>query len=126
MRTELAFRLWGPIELGSYLQMATLGFPAQDPGFGGGLMVQARPESSLFGFLVPIAEISGTRVTLPTDGGRIDGWGLNVAGGVGVEPGLGLVIEARLAYSWYFDLPVSSGAGDRSWTLSAGLTYRLP
>ncbi|MBX3274004.1 MAG: hypothetical protein KF729_27310 [Sandaracinaceae bacterium] len=125
-RAELGLRLWGPFELGAHLQMATAGFPAELASFGGGVMVQLRPDVALFGFLVPHAEVAGSRVTLPTGSGRLDAWELRVGGGLGFEPGAGFVIEARLHHHWYFDLPASAELGAEGWTVSAGVTYRIP
>ena len=124
-RTELGIRVWGPIEIGAQLQVAATGFPAELASFGGGFFLELRPEENLFGF-VPHAEIGGSRVTLPTSSGRYDAWELRVGGGLGYEVGSGFVLEARLQHRWYFDLPEDSGVGVDSWTVSFGLTYRLP
>lgn len=125
-RTEVGFRLWGPFELGGHLQMATTGFPAEMASFGGGVFVQLRPDFAFFDFLVPHAEVAGSRVTLPTSGGRFDAWELRVGGGIGIEPGAGFVIEARLHHHWLFDLPAESGVAVDGWTVTGGVTYRLP
>lgn len=124
-RTEVGLRLWGPFEFGGHLQVATLGFPAELASFGGGVFVQLRPDVSLFGF-VPHAEVAGSRVTLPTSAGRFDAWELRVGGGIGYELGVGIVLEARLHHHWYFDLPEESDVSVDGWTITGGLTYRLP
>ncbi len=124
-RTELGIRLWGPIELGAQLQVGTLGFPAELASFGGGVFLQLRPDVAFFGF-VPHAEVGGSRLTLPTSGGRFDAWELHAGGGLGYEVGLGFVIEVRVNHHWYFDLPAESQVGMDGWTVSGGLTYRLP
>lgn len=126
IRTEVGIRLWGPFELGGHLQMATLGFPAELASFGGGVFLQLRPDVALFDFLVPHAEVAGSRVTLPTHGGRFDAWELSVGGGLGFEPGAGVVIEARLRHHWYFDLPAESDVAVDGWSITGGVTYRLP
>ncbi|HJL15631.1 MAG TPA: hypothetical protein RMH99_08250 [Sandaracinaceae bacterium LLY-WYZ-13_1] len=125
LRTEIGFRLWGPFELGGFVQLGTLGLPAEMPSFGGGVLVQLRPDRSFFGF-VPHAEVSGSRATLPTSQGRVDAWGLSVGGGLGYELGAGVVIEARLHHQWYFDLPEDGRLGVDGWTVTGGVTYRLP
>ncbi|MEQ9075727.1 MAG: hypothetical protein RLP09_17865 [Sandaracinaceae bacterium] len=129
-RTEIGFRLWGPFELGGFLQLTTLGFPMEMASFGGGLFVQLRPDTALFGF-VPYLEGSGSRVTLPVADGRVDAWGVSAGGGLGYEVGAGVVIEARVLHHWYFDLPGNgpSGTGEvgvDGWSLTAGVTYRMP
>jgi hypothetical protein len=125
LRAEAGIRIWGPFELGGYAQLTTLGFPAEMPSFGGGAFVQLRPDVSFFGF-VPHAEVSGSRVTLPSANGRIDAWGLSVGGGFGYELGAGVVIEGRLHHNWYFDIPQESGAASEGWTITGGITYRIP
>ena len=124
-RTEIGIRLWGPFELGGHLQIGTLGFPAELASYGGGVFLQLRPDVAFFG-LVPHAEVGGTRVTLPTSSGRYDAWEVHAGGGLGYELGIGFVIEARVKHHWYFDLPAESQVGMDGWTLSGGLTYRLP
>ncbi|MGE0789834.1 MAG: hypothetical protein AB7S26_29445 [Sandaracinaceae bacterium] len=124
-RTEVAFRLWGPFELGGYLQVSALGFPAEMASFGGAVFFQLRPDTNFFGF-VPHAEIAGLRVTLPTSSERYDAWGLSVGGGLGYEVGAGFVLELRVHHQWYFDLPEASGIGTDGWTFSGGFAYRLP
>lgn len=124
-RAEAGIRLWGPFELGGHLQMTTLGLPAEMASFGGGVFLQLRPDVSFFGF-VPHLEVAGSRVTLPTSSGRVDAWGLSAGGGIGYELGVGIVIEARLHHHWYFDLPADGDVGVDGWTVTGGLTYRLP
>lgn len=125
LRTEVGFRLWGPFELGGYVQMTTLGFPAEMPSFGGGALFQLRPDTAFFGF-VPHAEVAASRVTLPSEAGRVDAWSVSVGGGLGYELGLGIVLEGRLHHHWYFDLPADGTVGSEGWTITGGLTYRLP
>lgn len=124
-RTEIAFRIWGPFELGGFLQLGTLGFPFELPSLGGGVLVQLRPDVDLFGF-VPHAEVAGSRVGLPTANGRVDAWSMSVGGGLGYDVGEGVVIEARLRHQWYFDLPADRPLGADGWTVTGGVTYRLP
>lgn len=124
-RTELAFRLWGPFELGGYLEAQALDLAMQQPSFGGGLLVALRPDMSFFGF-VPSAEVAGSRITLPSDQGRAEGWGVSVGAGVGYELAMGLGFEVRLRHQWNLELPTESGIGESSWSVTAGVTYRLP
>ena len=124
-RTELGVRLIGPLELGGYVQMGTLGLPATMPSFGGGPFLQLRPQRSLFG-LVPHAEVAGSRVALPTAGGRVRAWGVSVGGGLGYEVGGGVALEGRLRHQWYFGLPKGGSVRRDGWTVTAGVTYRLP
>lgn len=125
LRTEVGFRLWGPLEIGGHLQIATLGLPAELASFGGGVFFQLRPDASLSGF-VPHLEVAGSRITLPTSSGRVDGWEVRAGGGIGYEIGAGFVIEARLHHHWYLDLPAEGNVGVDAWTITGGLTYRLP
>jgi len=125
VRTEVGIRVWGPFEVGGHVQLGALGFPAELASFGGGIFVHLRPDVALFGF-VPHIEVAGSRVTLPTSSGRVDSWELRAGAGLGYELGVGLVIEARLHHHWYFDLPEEGDVGVDGWTLTGGLTYRLP
>lgn len=125
IRTEIAFRLWGPFELGGYVQVGALGLPAELASFGGGVLFQLRPDTNFFGF-VPHAEVAGSRITLPASEGRVDTWAVSVGGGLGYEVGAGFVLEARVNHQWYFDQPDESAVGTDGWTFSGGFTYRLP
>ena len=125
--TEVGIRLWGPFEFGGHLQLTTVGFPADMASFGGGVFLHLRPDVPLFGFFVPHASVTGSRVTLPTsDQNRVDAWELRVGGGLAVELGAGVGIEARLHHHWYFDLPEDGPVGMDGWTVTGGVTYRLP
>ncbi len=125
IRTEVAFRLWGPFELGGYVQLAALDILAEQASFGGGVLLQLRPDINFLGF-VPHAEVAGSRITLPTSAGRVDTWALSVGGGLGYEVGAGFVLEARVHHQWYFDLPDDGAVGVDGWTFSGGFAYRLP
>lgn len=125
LRTEIAFRVWGPFEVGGFVQMQTLDLPLEMPSFAGGPLLSLRPDVSFFGF-VPSAEIAGLRATLPTRQGRIDAWGVSVGAGVAYEFEAGVGIEARVHHQWYFDMPEDSGVGTDGWTGTLGVTYRLP
>jgi len=125
VRTEVGLRLFGPLELGGQIQMSALDFPARMPSFGGGVFLELRPDVALFGF-VPSLRVGGGRVTLPTEGGRVDAWELNAGGGLGYELGVGIILEARVAHHWYLDLPAEGNVGVDGWTIGAGITYRLP
>mgnify|MGYP001607954783 CR=1 FL=1 len=124
-RVEVGIRIWGPFEVGGYAQMGTLGFPAEMPSFGGGMFLELRPDVALFGF-VPHLEVAGSRVTLPTANARVDAWEVHVGGGIGYELGVGIVLEARVLHHWYLDLPADGNVGVDGWTITSGLTYRLP
>lgn len=126
LRAELAFKIVGPLSLGGFLQLTPLSLPAELPSLGGGLLVQLRPELPIFGWLIPIAGVEGSRVGLPTPDGRIDGWGLTAVGGLGFDVGRGVVLEGRVSHRWMFGLPVDAGIGDRAWTFTGGVTVRLP
>lgn len=125
VRTELAFRLWGPFELGGYMQVAALGLDAEMASFGGGVFLQVRPDIDFWGF-VPHLEVAGSRVTLPISGDRVDSWSLSAGAGLGYEVGAGFILEARVHHQWYFDLPAEGPVGVDGWTFSAGFAYRLP
>ncbi|MFK7989137.1 MAG: hypothetical protein AB8I08_24170 [Sandaracinaceae bacterium] len=125
LRTELAFRVIGPLELGGFAQMQVLELPAVMPAFGGGLMAGLRPEEGFFGF-VPSAQVEVSRVTLPTAQGRVDAWGIGVGAALAYELEFGLGFEIRGAHNWYFDLPEAGEVGMDGWTINAGVTYRLP
>lgn len=125
VRTELAFRLWGPFELGGYLQVGALALPAEMASFGGGVFLQVRPDTDFFGF-VPHLEVAGSRVTLPVTGDRVDSWAVSAGAGLGYEVGAGFILEARIHHQWYFDLPENGVVGVDGWTFSGGFAYRLP
>lgn len=126
LRTEIAFRLGGPFELGAFLQTTTQGFPIDRPAFGGGPLIQLRPEAPLAGFFVPHLELAGSRLTIPTADRSLDAWGLSVGGGIGFEMGAGVGLEARVRHHWYLGLPAAANVGDSAWTATLGITFRLP
>ena len=89
------------------------------------MFLQLRPDTNFLGF-VPHLEVAGSRVTLPTSGGRYDSWSVSAGGGLGYEVAAGFIHEARVHHQWYFDVPSNAEIGVDGWTVSGGFAYRLP
>lgn len=124
-RTDLSFRLAGPLQFGAYLEASAAEPVFDGPAFGGGVLVTLRPRLPVLG-LVPSVEVSGGRMQLPGDQReRIRAWTANVGVGLGFEIANGFMLEGRARHSWLFDVE-ASGFGERAWTVTGGVAVAIP